>query len=406
MADLGDRLRAIGRKLEQCTSLHGFRPPGPPVPQSDVSAFESQHGVTLPEEYRAFLFEFGPGGGGPGDDGILPLSRALDGMMDPYPEALAEEAVLDPERKFEEYREREPARGTVTLTYEAFHETYFLLVVSGATRGRLCRFDAQFSLRVEWVDGASGEPVDFLAWYEDYLDRLLARGDIVGGPSTMLGDESSLTRLATDEAAPERLRNKAIFALAALPAALDARKTLVSLLERSSSLPAIKASALRSLNFVAPGDAAVDASARHFAAASEAVLHEAAYHVAVDSQRLDDVLLRLLDDANPNLVLGVFLALNRRGKITTEILGRLGSHPSPQVRQQALTEFGKMSASEAATHIVAALRDPDPATRRIAAHKVRDRRLAQAVPALEAALAAEKDPDAAHAMARALEALR
>jgi hypothetical protein len=405
MSDLADHLRAVRDKLQKCTKRHDFKPPGPPVPRSEVSAFESKHHVTLPDEYRAFLLEFGPGGTGPGDDGILPLSRAFEAMMDPYPEALAEEAVLDPERKFKDYKEREPARGTVTLTYGGFYQTYFLLVVSGATRGRLCRFSPD-SLQVDWVDSASGEPVGFLAWYEDYLERLLASSSFTRVPSSMLGDEPSLTRLASDDVAPERLRNKAIMALAVLPGALHARETFVSLLERSSSAPAIKDSALRSLSFIAPNDGAIDTFAREAVEAPDAVLHEAAFDVAVRSDRLDDVLARLLEDPNPDLVERAFLGLNRRGKISTEILARLSSHPSSEVRQQVLTEYEKRSTPDATNHIIAALRDPAPAMRRSAAHKVRIRRLAQAVPALEAALAAEKDPDAAHAMARALEALR
>jgi hypothetical protein len=405
MTDLADRLRVIREKLGECAGRPGFGPPGPPLSESDVSAFESMHRVTLPEEYRAFLVGFGPGGSGPGDHGILPLSRATDGMMDPYPEALAEEAVLDPERKFADYTEREPARGTVTLTYESFHETYFLLVVSGARRGRLCRFDAHFSLQVDCVESASGEPVGFLAWYEDYLDRLLAGTRIVLFSSTMLGDEPSLTRLATDEAAPERLRIKAIGALGVLRTASHARETFVLLLERSSS-PAVKAYALRSLGRLAPNDSATDGFARQAVAAPDAVLHEAAFDVATSTHRLDDVLFQLLDAPEPRLVERAFLALKRSGKITTQILERMAPHASPQVRQQVLTMFGEMTTPEAVNHIIAALHDPDPAMRRIAAHTVRNRQLAQALPALEAAFAVEKDPDPARAMTKALEALR
>jgi hypothetical protein len=221
----------------------------------------------------------------------------------------------------------------------------------------------------------------------------------------MLCDEPSLIRLATDEAALERLRAKAIGELAILPQALHARETYVSLLERSSSSPAIKASALRSLNRIAPDDGAIDAFVRKFVSAPDAVLHEAACEIATDSKRLDDVLFRLLDDANPKLVYRACLALEWRGKITTEILGRLASHPSADIRQHVLNAYRDMSTSEAENHIVAALRDPDATMRGIAAHELRKRRLARAVPALEAALDAEKDANVAHSMAKALEAL-
>jgi hypothetical protein len=405
MSDLADRLRSIRDKLRACAARPKFAPPGPPVPPSEVEAFESKHRVTLPEEYRAFLLEFGAGGSDPGDHGILPLAKAFDGMMDPYPEALAEPSVLDSERKFADYEEREPARGTVTLVYEAFYETYFLLVVSGTRRGQVCRFDAS-TRQVEWAESASGQPVGFLAWYEDTLDRLLAGAESVRVPSTMLGDEDGLTRLALDEGAPERLRRKAIGALSVLRTARHARETFVSLLERGTSSPAIEASALRSLTQVAPDDGAVDAFARRAAEAPDAALHEAAYDVAIATRRLDDVLLRFLDDPDAKLVARAFMALARRGKITPEILGRLASHASTEVRLHVLVALEELGTPEAIARVLAFLRDPGAELRRRAAQVARNRGLRQAVPALEAAIAVEKDAKAANAMARALEALR
>lgn len=38
---------------------------GPPVPEATLGAWERQHGIELPADYRAFLLELGNGGAGP-----------------------------------------------------------------------------------------------------------------------------------------------------------------------------------------------------------------------------------------------------------------------------------------------------------------------------------------------------
>ena len=50
----------------------------PPLPLSTIEAFERQHGIVLPEDYRMFLTEIGNGGAGPAY-GLFPLGQHDDG---------------------------------------------------------------------------------------------------------------------------------------------------------------------------------------------------------------------------------------------------------------------------------------------------------------------------------------
>ncbi len=47
----------------------------PPLPEESVSAFESQHGIQLPDDFRRFITEVGNGDIGPGHWAFLPLGQ-------------------------------------------------------------------------------------------------------------------------------------------------------------------------------------------------------------------------------------------------------------------------------------------------------------------------------------------
>ncbi len=67
-----DRLRALDPDLQQLGALeHEYRL-HPTLSEQALAAFEREHGLTLPAEYRLFLAQAGNGGSGPGY-GLVPL---------------------------------------------------------------------------------------------------------------------------------------------------------------------------------------------------------------------------------------------------------------------------------------------------------------------------------------------
>lgn len=67
------RLRALDPDLQQFGAFeHEYRL-RPPLPENALAAFEREHGLTLPAEYRLFLAQVGNGGAGP-NYGLVPLA--------------------------------------------------------------------------------------------------------------------------------------------------------------------------------------------------------------------------------------------------------------------------------------------------------------------------------------------
>lgn len=64
------RLKAAGSTIFGANGHHFTL--NPPLTEADVQAFERQHAITLPTDYRRFLIEIGNGGAGP-TYGIFPL---------------------------------------------------------------------------------------------------------------------------------------------------------------------------------------------------------------------------------------------------------------------------------------------------------------------------------------------
>lgn len=190
----------------------------PPLPEEKVERFEAEHGVRLPEDYRAFLRLAGNGGAGPGA-GLRPL-RSWDGVfVGRDPARLARRSPLRPNYPttdfeltplFESFRIRlfeigpnsevlppddDPYRGTITLADLAGNRCA-LLVVSGEFRGRIAYVrndnrDIPYFVRHD----------DFLSWYERWLDELgqdLRDGDFGYGPPGGEAELATILRTGND----------------------------------------------------------------------------------------------------------------------------------------------------------------------------------------------------------------
>lgn len=147
----------------------------PPLPETDLQAFEAGHGVRLPDDYRAFLLHAGNGGAGP-YYGIFPLNKWADfadwkceDISDDY---LARTSLLVrgmkwPPSRLDDFDDLCVYQGTLSLGSRGC-TLATLLVISGPNAGR-----------VVYVDGDENSPPyvvrepDFLAWYERWLDELL-----------------------------------------------------------------------------------------------------------------------------------------------------------------------------------------------------------------------------------------
>lgn len=231
MIDEDPRLHRIFEKLEQARSRglecfgsesHRFRLK-PPASESELSAFEKEHGVLLPEDYRSFLKVGGNGGAGP-YYGIHPISRANDfGTWtegEPRNDFLRLPCPLHPD--FESAPDWEdgldcesPYQGTLSLGTRGC--TYAMrLIVTGPFRGR-----------VVYIEEEGGPPyvvreTDFLSWYERWLDELLGGYDSSSfgyGPG---GGEDDFFGILNDALASDGFKSEAAHAFCRLPRLTDA----------------------------------------------------------------------------------------------------------------------------------------------------------------------------------------
>ncbi|WP_433189693.1 HEAT repeat domain-containing protein [Actinoallomurus sp. CA-150999] len=182
---VAERLGRVAAKLETLRdrSRPDVRTPQgyvlkPVLAENAVIAFEERHGVRLPEEYRAFVTTLGDGGAGP-YRGLEPLDPDRRHVR------LTEDFPFHPEEFAGPAWTRGHGAdalscGTLWLNrqydeewrYHDSAEIWTLLVVSGPGRGRMVVVEKDN----DFFDPIFHPARDFIAWYEDWLDREVSGG--------------------------------------------------------------------------------------------------------------------------------------------------------------------------------------------------------------------------------------
>jgi hypothetical protein len=182
---------------------HGFRM-NPVLSAAEIAAFERDHRIVLPSEYRQFITEVGNGGAGP-FYGLFPLGVMDDnfdqrpwqendgfvGMLStPFPfkeewndltgrpdEELATENPEEYEKQIEKFCEKYWSSVLVNGAVPICHEGCALriwLVVTGGEAGKLWEDGRSEYSGLRPVRLADGSAATFSEWYEDWLDKCFA----------------------------------------------------------------------------------------------------------------------------------------------------------------------------------------------------------------------------------------
>lgn len=177
LARLDPQLKAFGADTHRYTL-------GPPLDARELADFEDRQGITLPDDFRAFVTTIGNGGAGPGH-GLLPLHLATFAEENPQPLG----APFPHSHPWGAFRNRDGSMdgpGADLFSEEEYHALRWLagsfylaaegggvgllLVVSGPEKGNI------------WVDDRQGEAgihpyatrsrpgrMQFQPWYELWL---------------------------------------------------------------------------------------------------------------------------------------------------------------------------------------------------------------------------------------------
>lgn len=387
-----------------------------------LAAFEAEHGVTLPADYRRFLVEIGNGGAGP-YYGVPKLTQAddaspLDRLGEPCP--LTPGAVCPPAPDDETDPVEHACRGTLTIAVQGC--TYYTqLVVTGPAAGRVFNIDlgADEGDAPVWCDAP-----DFVTWYTRWLDRLLAGGDVTWWGYGCTEGEAELWRGLCDGPPDERAHRLAAVpllgevsarlrdavralcdageaeAFAALAGCADAEDAARLAAGLDHTVPEARRAALEGLQRVAP--ARCRAALRASLDDAEPTVRRGALTVA---DALGDGVLaarRLLGDDDPHVVRAALRVLAEAEALQPEDVIPLVSHAQPEIAGQALWRLGTLPPGPLPPEVTARLRDPDRGVQIAVLQALKPAWAAALLERLVGWLAEERDPTIRHNLLLAL----
>ena len=331
--------QADGRSRSFGEEKHGYRL-RPPLGESQVADFEDRHGIRLPEGFRLFLLNLGDGGAGP-YYGLLPLERALDVADEPTSDFLSRPSPLVPGMPRDEgwmdalgCTAEDCYRGAIALVEQGC-SYYTLLIVSGPARGRVVNVD------LEHQPPYFPEDLDFMSWYERWLDEMALGYELSWFGFKLPGDEADLLAIVTAKAEPADRRAGAARSLLKLPVlTAGSYGPLRSALIEGDS-PGLRGTAASVLGHFRVEEAVPEL--RMATADPDPGVREAALRSLSNIGAEDWVVeaRRLLADPAYDVKFRAMLCLTDANSLRFEDVGPLLEDGDPKVRRSAIYYLGK-----------------------------------------------------------------
>ena len=335
-----------------------------PYPEARVQAFELQHGISLPDAFRRFILQAGATGAAPAY-GLLPMEQwarrparlTRECPMSPGLELTDEELASD---HLKDRLEDRLEDGTIPIIHGGCSE-FFLLIVTGPHRGRVIFFDGENADR-----SCFSRDVDFLAWYERWLDELLAGWDVDRFSCGLPGDARKMIEVLSSPDSSTLDRVDALHTVRRIPK-LDASLTQIVLRGLTDPEAKVRAAcawltAQKKLSSAEPTLLALCADPE--APVRKAVL-EALYRLK--SKAWPGQARRALRDSDENVLYSMLLLSRVAGKfqLSRAELEPLVGGASPRLRQMAVWVWGASGFKVSdAPWLEARLHDDDPGVRR------------------------------------------